>query len=300
MKGRILGYSGLDFKGLITGHDGQRYDFVRIDWHGGGEPVAGMDVDFQTEGTRAKDVYPLAGEQPAQTYAPYGQPRQPYGQPAQPQAPYGQPQQPYGQPYGQPQAPYGQPQQTYQPYGQGAQTYPRYGQPPQPQTQRDMGFGEAVQVCFQKYVTFSGRARRAEYWYFALFSFLAQIVTTVFDLGISQGENPNGPFSVLLGLGLLLPSLAVLTRRMHDTDRSGLWVLAFYGGLFFCAIVMFGAIASQHDAPEPTPAAATVIGLFALAFMAGAIWLLVLVCTKGTTGPNRYGPDPLFSQADAF
>lgn len=313
MRGRILGYSGSDFRGLIAGHDGQRYDFVRVDWRGSNEPISGVEVDFQTDGNKAKDIYPLsAGQasQPSQPYPPYGQPSQSYGQPQQPYGqPYGQPnpspnpsygQQPYGQGYGQTNPGYGQSGQAYQqPYGQPGQTYQ---QPYRPSSnvQTTMGFGQAIRICFEKYAIFNGRARRSEYWYFALFSFLARIVAAFLDLAVSQGRTPTGPFSVLLWLALLLPTLAVATRRMHDTDRSGFWVLGFFGGGFVCGIGIAAASIDGDDFAASNPGAEAVAGLFVLGILALVIFYLVIVCTKGTDGSNRYGQDPLFSQADAF
>ncbi|WP_208347398.1 DUF805 domain-containing protein [Pseudaestuariivita rosea] len=83
-----------------------------------------------------------------------------------------------------------------------------------------MGFMEAVKTCLNKYVTFSGRARRSEYWWFYLFAFLVTLVATIIDgvLGIMI-------LYPITALGLLLPSIAAGVRRLHDTDRSGWWYL---------------------------------------------------------------------------
>ncbi len=123
----------------------------------------------------------------AQLLMPQQQP--PYQQ-QQYQQPYQQQQQPYQQPYQQQQQPYQQQQQPYQqqPYS----------------TNTTMGFGEAIKVCFNKYANFSGRASRAEYWWFYLFTFLVTIVTCGFG-----------------GLVFIIPQYAVGARRLHDTGRSG-------------------------------------------------------------------------------
>lgn len=118
----------------------------------------------------------------------------------------------------------------------------------------------------RKYATFGGRARRAEYWWFALFYGLILIAATVLDvavLGQSAPEDaPFGPPGIGLAGSLavfafLIPSIAVSIRRMHDLDRSGWWVLV---GL--------------------TP-------------IIGSIILLIWFCTRGTQGANAYGEDPL-------
>jgi uncharacterized membrane protein YhaH (DUF805 family) len=114
-----------------------------------------------------------------------------------------------------------------------------------------MGFGDAIAICFRKYVVFNGRASRPEYWYWFLFSVLVSIVTTILDL-VAFGTD-TGAFSVLASLGLLLPGLAVTVRRLHDIDRSGAWIL----------IVLLPVI--------------------------GVIVLFVFACLPGTPEPNRFG-----------
>ncbi|WP_394553857.1 DUF805 domain-containing protein [Agromyces sp. MMS24-JH15] len=106
-------------------------------------------------------------------------------------------------------------------------------------------FGQAVQRFFKKYATFSGRASRSEYWWWVLASV---IVSTVFSLlisiGISGSVDPvagtftPGPLayigyigSGLWALAILIPTLAVTWRRLHDTNRSG--------GFFFLALIPF-------------------------------------------------------------
>jgi len=83
-----------------------------------------------------------------------------------------------------------------------------------------MGFAAAVSACFSKYATFSGRARRSEYWWFALFQALVNIVA----YGIEQ-QTDGGLIGNLIELALVLPALAVAVRRLHDIDRSGWWLL---------------------------------------------------------------------------
>ncbi len=87
----------------------------------------------------------------------------------------------------------------------------------------------------RNYVGFKGRARRKEYWMFVLINIVIAILLGIVDgiLGWHFGENKeSGVLSSLYSLGILLPSLAVLCRRLHDTDRSGWWILlpARYAG----------------------------------------------------------------------
>ncbi|HCL67400.1 MAG TPA: DUF805 domain-containing protein [Rhizobium sp.] len=84
-----------------------------------------------------------------------------------------------------------------------------------------MTFQESVSTVLSKYMDFNGRAARPEFWWFALFSFLVNIVASVID-EIIFGV---GILDTLSALALLLPSLAVGARRLHDIDRSAWWLL---------------------------------------------------------------------------
>lgn len=82
-------------------------------------------------------------------------------------------------------------------------------------------------VALKKYATFSGRAQRAEYWYFFLFYILTFIGLSFIDgiTGTFSEEAGIGLLSGLYSLAILIPSLAVGVRRLHDTGRSGWWLL---------------------------------------------------------------------------
>ena len=110
-----------------------------------------------------------------------------------------------------------------------------------------MTFIESVQTCFKKYATFDGAARRSEYWWFCLFNFIAGLVVAAISTKLSYA----------LTLATLLPGLAVTVRRLHDTDRSGWWML---------------------------------IGLVPLV---GGIILLVFLCQESR--PNRYEAAPAYA-----
>lgn len=131
-----------------------------------------------------------------------------------------------------------------------------------------MTFQEAVRTCLSKYATFSGRASRSEYWFFYLATVIVIFVAGILDRALGLDFKMANPLTgleqsagygwlyVIAGLALLLPSLAAMVRRLHDTNRSGWWWLIALTGI-------------------------------------GAIVLLVWFVSKGTTGDNTYGPDPL-------
>ena len=82
-------------------------------------------------------------------------------------------------------------------------------------------------AALKKYAVFSGRARRSEYWFFILFYILIYVVLAIIDgmMGSSSGKSGVGLLTGLYALAMIIPSLAVLVRRLHDTDHSGWWVL---------------------------------------------------------------------------
>ena len=82
-------------------------------------------------------------------------------------------------------------------------------------------------VALKKYAIFTGRAQRAEYWYFFLFYILIFIGLSIIDgiMGTFSAESGIGFLSGLYTLAMLIPSLAVGVRRLHDTSRSGWWLL---------------------------------------------------------------------------
>jgi len=88
-----------------------------------------------------------------------------------------------------------------------------------------MNFGDAIRTCFSKYATFDGRASRSEFWWWLLFTVLASAAAGIL----------SDKLSALFSVAVLLPSLAVGARRLHDTDRSGwfllLWCIPLIGWL---------------------------------------------------------------------
>ena len=118
-----------------------------------------------------------------------------------------------------------------------------------------MNFGQAIASGFKKYVDFTGRAARSEFWFWTLFAVLASIVGGAIDYVLFP-DLIASPVQSIIGLVLFLPGIAVSVRRLHDIDRIGWWFL----------LVL------------------TVIGL---------IVLIIWNCMRGTPRPNRFGPDPL-------
>ncbi len=114
-----------------------------------------------------------------------------------------------------------------------------------------MSFQDAVRVCLtQKYVDFSGRARRSEYWYFALFVIIVSVVAGIIDgiLGTRDTISNTGLVGGIASLALLLPNLGVGARRLHDTGRSGWWLLiGLIPVIGWIVLIVFFVQDSQQD-----------------------------------------------------
>jgi len=96
--------------------------------------------------------------------------------------------------------------------------------------------------CIKDYVVFEGRSRRREFWFFALVYFVIALIVGILDSAIGTpgaGSVGGGLLTNLLGLALLLPSLAVGARRLHDTDKSGWWLLLGLTGIGIIVLIVF-------------------------------------------------------------
>ena len=118
-------------------------------------------------------------------------------------------------------------------------------------------FPEAVKLGFQRYIDFSGRSSRAEYWWFTLFIVLVDVIVTAVDTVVLGTDLRDiGLLSTVWQLATLIPSLAIGVRRLHDIDKSGWWLL-----LWFVLVI-------------------------------GWIVLFVWAIKQSDEGSNKYGPDP--------
>ena len=104
----------------------------------------------------------------------------------------------------------------------------------------------------KKYVVFEGRARRKEYWMFILFN----VIFVVLASGINPELRGFDIIIIIYLVAMIIPIISVTVRRMHDIGKSGFWIF-----IRFVPII-------------------------------GAIWMLILLCTEGQTGENKYGEDP--------
>jgi uncharacterized membrane protein YhaH (DUF805 family) len=117
-----------------------------------------------------------------------------------------------------------------------------------------LSFVDAVRSALSKYATFSGRARRSEYWWFVLFNLIVSVVARLVDA--AAFGTSTAYLTIIVALALLLPGLAVAVRRLHDIGKSGWWIL------------------------------------LALVPIVGAIVLIVWAAKEGEAADNAYGSSP--------
>ena len=113
-----------------------------------------------------------------------------------------------------------------------------------------MTFSDSVTTCLKKYFVFQGRASRSEYWWFQLIVSPSYLISTII-------ENEIGYFFLGITLFTLIPAISAGVRRLHDTNRSGFFLLISF-----------------------------------IPFIGGLVLLFFLI-PEGTKGKNRFGPDPL-------
>lgn len=160
-----------------------------------------------------------------------------------------------------------------------------------------------------RYADFKGRARRAEYWLFALFQFLVTVgLMLIASMSVFSGDMATavtGLFGVLALIGVaslifLIPNLAVLTRRLHDINLSGWWISLLLPSYISAAMAIFSVIniisaagsGADLQAVESAMVAAAASSLISVVGALCNLVLFVMCVWPGTIGPNRFGPDP--------
>ena len=193
-----------------------------------------------------------------------------------------------------------------------------------------MKFWEAVKTCFRKYFDFKGRARRSEYWWFVLFTGIVCAVWSFLSVFISMfgliwlGSSGDGSESTVIVtilatmlipmLFLIIPQYAATTRRLHDTGRSGWWVVLSlvvsfaYLGAYIKALMPMWDQMEQMTGPSSafsqaqviantfhaSPAFGVLLCILMLASIAITITMLVFEVQDSHEGTNQYGPSPKY------
>ena len=156
-------------------------------------------------------------------------------------------------------------------------------------------FSSCVKAAFRKYCTFRGRATRAEYWYFVLFTFMISLPLGLMDYPYESiaFEDYDTTAWVITGiswaftLGILLPSLAVSVRRMHDRGLSGLWILLVAVMQILTNILPLFLLS---EGSLPKLVTLLIFGILFLAFLVTGIFVVVQSAMDSQKGTNAYGP----------
>ena len=190
-----------------------------------------------------------------------------------------------------------------------------------------MTIQDSIKQCLRKYADFSGRATRAEYWWWVLATIIASAIVGAIDSSIVSfaGGYKAGytfsPLGTIFGLAVLLPDLAVTARRLHDIGKTGWWQLVWFAtaviawipfiiGLIVLLVGIFGGMGGDWYSYAPMGEehfsegrsfgvsfdvlVPLIIGLVIslLITLVIVIWAIVWLARQGQTGPNRFGPDP--------
>ncbi len=157
----------------------------------------------------------------------------------------------------------------------------------------------------KRYAEFSGRSRRMEYWMFVLFQILLAVafwvvLAIVGGGALMSGGDPSALAAAggvvmivsivygLVSLALIVPGIAVGVRRLHDTDRTGWWMLGPIAG--YILMVVGGLMAASTPDNPGVGGILAMVGMIMVVVL--GLVLLVFMFLEGTRGPNKYGPDP--------
>jgi uncharacterized membrane protein YhaH (DUF805 family) len=227
MKGNIIGFDPDTNTGAIGGHDGNRYDFVTLDWRGSGRPRRGDLVDFQAIERRATDIFLVEPVYAAPSFAVF-------------------------------------------------------------------------------YFSVTGRISRAQYWYRFILPYSAIFIPL--ELAAVFADKEGNTYTVVSGIITLLylvvlwPSIAVLVKRIHDRNKSGLYILfLILSTITLTSLVFVWIGAAFYQAGEshsinfngPLGVLGGLAIVSAVVVIGVNIWFFIeFGCLRGTPGANRFGPDP--------
>lgn len=170
-----------------------------------------------------------------------------------------------------------------------------------------MGFSQSIKTCLSKYVVFSGRARRSEYWWFFLFVILVSIGLSLLDSALF-GTNPDtGEGSNVLNsifqLAVFLPMLAAGWRRLHDTGRPGWYLLIPFAFTIvtmvtlLTGVAVFAVLETNTADPDTLRGPAAFLGATGMIVMAViqlifSVLMIWWLTRPSQEEPNAYGPVP--------
>lgn len=143
---------------------------------------------------------------------------------------------------------------------------------------KEVGFTDALGICFMKYATFTGRARRSEYWWFCLWC----CILTLFTCGLAA-------------IVLFIPSISATFRRLHDTGRSGWWWgVSMCVGTIYNVIYYINLFSAISDYGIPPTLSVFDIAYYIVSLVYGIV-IFVFLVQDSHAGVNKYGPSPKYN-----
>jgi uncharacterized membrane protein YhaH (DUF805 family) len=155
-----------------------------------------------------------------------------------------------------------------------------------------MSFVDAIGECFFNFLNFRDRAARAEFWWWALFYCVVLVVAVILDIVVFfvVGNGHIMPFFIVTYLALIFPTLTVTVRRLHDTNRSGWWLL-LYVALSLLTVIAAVATGANDPSTRLSGTGAVLVAVPAILSLASLVLLLIFMFLPSTPGNNRYGPN---------
>ncbi len=122
---------------------------------------------------------------------------------------------------------------------------------------------EWYMLALRRYVDFAGRSRRREYWFFALGNVVIAIVLMLIERMLGMASGGYGILTIIFELAILVPSIAVSIRRLHDTGRSGWWILIAFVPILGALVLLYFMLLDSEPGmnaygPNPKEAGAVV------------------------------------------
>lgn len=255
MKGQIANFSPQHGQGVIRGEDGQNYIFNAQHWQNPTSPAAGAIVEFGLDiQGHAVNVQPTMSNAYMSNQSQVAQPLPPLPNPTL---------------------------NPYQAPTQMGDMTTHQGANPVWAIEENYGFMDWVKKCLRNYANFKGRARRSEYWFFYLFTIIANMVFSFID-GLIGAE---GILSGLISLALAIPTLAVSARRLHDIHKSGWWQLI----ALVPFMIVIGLLVAMFLGGGGWSTAGIGLILAIILLMAVSIMLIVWYATDTKPETNQWG-----------
>lgn len=158
-----------------------------------------------------------------------------------------------------------------------------------------MNMRDAIVTCFSKYADFSGRARRSEYWFWVLFNLIVSFAVNIFSSMLGSST-----LSLIVVVALLIPSISVTVRRLHDIGKSGWYYLLLVVPIVLMFFLLFTYLFTFDIHYGGSSSILYIMGLLEIASLILAIIFIIWLAKDSQPGMNKYGPNPKENNFDGM